>query len=323
MSGVLLAVVSRSSACCLTYAEHAMILARETALVIWDKEKGVEHFIRKAEFEGNARDFGFIFPSPTEPFRLAVANSEVFGRLDHHYSPEMYKSAESDDVEILQKKKLGDFDATVIRAKDGKAMSRWLKKQGHRLRPSMTPWFEHYAKKGWVFTALKYQGRRDFTPTKALCISFKAKVPFYPFKMPTDTWPKGHHRELDLFVLSDAEVRGSYTSGKDWETKKKWSATLAASDRGFLERDLLVNDKPLQLPRNLVLTRFVNAVEATDYGHDLVFQSVQAPQRKGSRSANPQGGRGGTLPPLLWLGALIGTGCSVVAWAIWRKPSRR
>lgn len=312
IGGILVAMASRPDACCMTYAERSMRLARETALIIWDKENGVEHFIRKAEFEGNAADFGFIFPSPTEPFRLAVADHEVFGRLDA-YSPVEYKSEESGDVEILQQKEVGDFDATVLRAKDGSAMSKWLKKQGHRLRPAITPWFDHYAKQGWVFTALKYKGRREVTPTKALCISFKTSTPHYPYKMPSDTWEKGHHRTLDLFVLSQSGMKGVYTSGKDWETKKRWDAGLSDADRLHLETNLLVDHERLELPKRLVITRFANSASANHYEHDLLFQSV-GEQSPGTAS---KGNSGSDWP--VWLGGIIVAGGSVVVWTWLRR----
>lgn len=325
IGGVMVAMAPHADPCCVTFAEHSMHLAWETALVIWDKEKGVEHFIRKAEFEGNAKDFGFIFPSPTEPFRLAVADQEVFGRLDA-YSPIVYKSGVEGDIEILQQKKVGDFDATVLRAKDGAAMSKWLKKQGHRMRPAMTPWFDHYAKQGWVFTALKYKGRREVTPTKALCISFKTSTPHYPYKMPSDTWEKGHHRTLDLFVLSQSGMKGVYTSGKEWETKKSWDAGLSESDRLHFETNLLVDHKRLELPKRLVITRFVNTASANHYEHDLLFREVgdaasesAAPAREGSESSMGNGENAWHL----WLGGSIVAGGSIAAWQFLRTGARK
>lgn len=179
----LAAATSIGQACRITFADFAMRLAAETAIIVWDEEKKIEHFIRRADFIGKAKDFGFIFPSPTQPFRITVANEDTFAKLETHrptgigcaLKAEPAADAVAGAVAVLEEKMVGDFKATVFRAQDGAAITKWLADQGHRMRPAMTPWFDHYAQKSWVFTALKYTGRQGRTPTKALCISFNAR----------------------------------------------------------------------------------------------------------------------------------------------------
>jgi len=267
---------TRLPACCMSYGARPITLARETALIIWDAEKGVEHFIRKAEFTGDAADFGFIFPSPTQPFRLAEANDAAFYWLEALRPYDRFSDSKSEDskaggIEILEEREVGDFDATVLRATDGRAMAAWLKKNGHRLRPAMTPWFDHYAKRQWVFTALKYKGRRGAIPTKALCISFKTEKPHYPYKMPSDTWGAEHFRPLDLYVLSKTEMSGHHTGGEAWPAERSWTTEVPAAERDRLERTLVMDRKALDLPKNLVLTRFQNTPAARRYDQDVVF----------------------------------------------------
>ena len=52
----------------------------ETALIVWDAEHQVEHFIRKATFETAANHFGYLVPTPTKP-ELAEAKDAIFSTL--------------------------------------------------------------------------------------------------------------------------------------------------------------------------------------------------------------------------------------------------
>jgi len=274
---------SLGQGCCITFDDQSMQLALETAIVVWDAERKVEHFIRRADFIGKAKDFGFIFPSPTQPFRIAVANEGAFVALEQFRprAPGIGCSKEepagaTDAVEVLEEKRVGDFKATVFRAKDGAAITNWLKAQGHRTRPAMTPWFDHYAKKDWVFTALKYQGKNGPTPTKALCISFKANEPFYPFKMPSDTFAPEAYRRIDLYVLSQTEMDASLTGGSGWKGERVWSTDLPHYAAVSLNKGLLSDSSALEIPNRLALTRFRNTPEAHVFDEDIVFRPSQS-----------------------------------------------
>lgn len=271
------------SACCISYGDLTKTLVRETSIIIWDQEEKVEHFIRKAEFGGPAGHFGFIFPSPTQPFRIEVADEEVFGVLEslkpHPFTMgcaggDMAKSAEAGGVEVLEQKRVGDYDVTVLKATDGDAMGDWLSKNGHRMRQAMVPWFDHYAKKDWVFTAFKYAGKGKLE-TKAVAISFKAETPHYPYRMPDDTFEGGHHRPLDLFVVSQTEMDGCHNDGSTWPGEKQWTSELGR-EKGAVEHYLSVGtNSPIRLPDGLIVTRFKNTPQATNYATDLTFPATR------------------------------------------------
>src|SRR5688572_9595422 len=61
----------------------------EHAVIVWDSKNKVEHFIREAEFESEAKDFGFMVPTPTVPL-LAAADPQIF--------PTLHKVAEAERV---------------------------------------------------------------------------------------------------------------------------------------------------------------------------------------------------------------------------------
>jgi hypothetical protein len=271
-----------AEACCISYADAAMTLADERAIIVWDQEAKVQHFIRSARFEGEAKDFGFILPTPTQPTAIEVANEEVFGLLEAARPSTMGCGPKSDaaagGLEVLEQKMVGDFQVTVLKAKEGKSVADWLAKNGHKMRPAMEPWLDHYAERGWILTAFKYDGPKSKEPTNAVRVSFKSEFPHYPYKMPTDTWSSpSHHRQLDLFVVSQTAMKGFYNNAKPWETAANWSNKLNEYNRTRLAEFLGTKGKPLNLPLDLTVTRFVNVPEATGYEYDLIFEPDNPP----------------------------------------------
>ena len=261
-----------------------MRLAKETALIVWDEEQKVEHFVRRAEFDGKAKDFGFILPVPSQPFAIEVADPDLFAWLDMHKprgigcgcsGADAASDRAAGGVEVLEEKKVGDYEVTVLRATEGQALNNWLAKRGHKVRPAMTPWFEHYTKQRWIFVAFKYAGKMGPTPTKAVRVSFMAEQPHYPYKMPADTWEPGHFRPLDLFVIAKSEVRGKQLNGQTWKARTEWSTDVDYP--GTLAEQLGGKSGSVDLPTGLVLTRFANTHEANNYEFDLTFEP--APNR--------------------------------------------
>lgn len=279
-----MAALPLAEACCISYGDVAMTLANERAVIIWDQKAKIQHFIRSANFEGKAEDFGFILPTPTQPTEIAVAQDEVFGVLasakprdPSEATGGVTRSADG-SVQVLDQRNVGDFEVTVLKAQEGKAIGEWLTKNKHKMRPAMEPWLDHYAERGWILTAFKYKGRRSNEPTKAVRVTFAADYPHYPFKMPTDTWSsENHHRKLDLFLVSQTPMKGAYTNGRAWETPASWSNELSPTDTARLNRLGGEENKPLTVPEGMVVTHFKNVPEATDYDHDLTFDPNNPP----------------------------------------------
>jgi hypothetical protein len=283
--GAVGALAAIGGACCISYGSFVKTLTGEVAIIVWDKEKKVEHFIRQADFNGQAKDFGFILPVPSQPSEIAVIDEEAFGVLESH-KPRPFSigcSAGADaaataksagSVEVLSDQQIGDYRATVLRATDGQAMAAWLQANGHNMRPSMPPWLDYYAKKSWDFVAFKYNGAGT-VHSHAVRVSFSTDKPFYPYKMPTDTWEKDHHRILNLYVLSDQEAMGRYSNDQPWESHPEWTAHLDDYQTNRIAAMLANQEKQnatFTLPANLTITRFENVEEATNYDCDLTFE---------------------------------------------------
>lgn len=286
VASALTAALFASSAipCCTAYGENPITLAAEKALIVWDADKKVEHFIRQASFSGKAKDFGFIVPTPTKP-DVAAVDAAAFDRLARVVAESLRAetraadSAKSEDsgaagIEVLERLRVGDYEATIVKATDGKAMNDWLKSNGYHSRPAMESWLDHYAKKSWIFTALKFVREPGSTEkeTSALRLSFKADEPFYPYKMPDDTWPKGHVRPLSLFYVSSGKAKATYTGGKDgWEANTVWSGKLPDAELAGLSEEIKLS--PSDLPKDATLTLLENNTNKMGYDRDLIFAS--------------------------------------------------
>ncbi|MBK6460326.1 MAG: DUF2330 domain-containing protein [Myxococcales bacterium] len=67
---------------------HWVRIAEEQAVITYDPATKVEHFLRRASFESDVADFGFIVPLPSRP-TLKEADPSVFARLDELTRPKL------------------------------------------------------------------------------------------------------------------------------------------------------------------------------------------------------------------------------------------
>src|SRR5262249_8702361 len=66
--GLALAPAAARAACCYFSAKDADVLQpAQKAFITWDARAGMETFTVQPRFEGNARDFGMVIPTPSRP----------------------------------------------------------------------------------------------------------------------------------------------------------------------------------------------------------------------------------------------------------------
>lgn len=273
-------------ACCIASDGTKVSLVQERALIIWDAKKGVEHFVRQASFDTLAKDFGFIVPTPSVP-TLALAKTDMFNKIDAFINTKRPASigcaaAKAGDtgaaagIEVLKEQQIGDYHAAVVKASNATELTLWLKKNGYVSRSAMTDWLDHYIAKKWVFTALKYTGKKDgMSQTNAVRLSFPTDKPHFPYKMPKDTWPDQWYRPLSIAFVSTGAMDSKYVGkGTSWEARQVWSGPLNPFLANAITRDCGL--KPEDLPDNAVLSYFENSTNAQGYDADLVFETKQA-----------------------------------------------
>ena len=77
----LLAVTHSHAACCYFSAKDKDVLQpAQKAFITWDPTKKTETFTVQPKFEGNARDFGMVIPTPSQP-KLAEMPRTFFKSL--------------------------------------------------------------------------------------------------------------------------------------------------------------------------------------------------------------------------------------------------
>ena len=261
-------------------------VVEETAIIAWDPATKTENFIRRATFQGDARDFGFLVPTPSAPM-LAEFDDNVFAKLVEKTTRSSVTTVTKridwtplfayfflrgrgegapittarPPVEVLSTQKLAGYEATVLDATDAVALKKWLDENGYATTPDLTAWLDAYIQKQWKITAFKVDRPAQ---TSAVRMTFTTDRPFFPYREPAsqrDNKPASN-RSLRIFFLGPERVEG--TIGADG----KWPADLIWSER-------LKFDIGLPMPANTRLTRFDDFSSPRPGTDDLFFAAAQ------------------------------------------------
>lgn len=235
-------------------------VSSEDALIVWDPATKTEHFVRRANFQTDAKDFGFLVPTPTPP-ELAEANDSIFELLSAATAPRIvyekrkqtiYRNAgvatgaamapksaavPPPTVQVLDRKKVAGYDAVVLKANDPKALRDWLDKHGYDARKELVEWFKWYTDHEWVITAFKLSKDGSLANQltgRTVRMTFKTETPFYPYREPADMRPKDAtgQRVLKVFFLSDKRYAGTIGQEAAWPGAAAWANAAPAGTVG-------------------------------------------------------------------------------------------
>jgi hypothetical protein len=273
----------------------------EEALIIWDAATKTEHFIRRATFDTDAKDFGFLVPTPTQP-DLAEASDDVFRHLERVTRPP------EAPVTVLERKSVGGLDVALLAGEA--TLRRWLRQQGYRPSPQLDQWLEPYVAKGWKIGAFKVAGNAPHVETAAVRMSFHTERPFFPYREPAN--PRiGSGRLLRVYVLAEQRVEGTIGVQGEWPAATRWTSTLPDIDR---DRVLQLVALPYSTaPTAFWLTKLEDSSSARAGGaDDLYFKP--ATQQAMIRSA-PQARQERGLPWLsIAIAVLLAAGIGAYLW---------
>jgi len=263
---------------------QSMLLTQEDVIIVWDKEHGIEHFIRKAVFKGDQKSFGFIVPTPSIP-NLEEVDSDVYDIVAYAAMPHPIKfSCSLSDseagaaaaVSVISEQQVGKYKAAILKATDGNALNDWLKKNGYASRPALTAWLDGYAKKNWIFTAFKFTGdAEDHTKnaeidSEAIRLSFKTDRPHYPYSRPGDAWQAGVRQPMKVYFISSGPIAARYEgTNKDWEADETFTGDIREDAAQEIAQQLNLNRD--DLPKHPVVTAFDNSKSSGLYSTDLYF----------------------------------------------------
>jgi hypothetical protein len=224
----------------------------EEAIIVYDPATRIEHFIRRADFRTEVKDFGFLVPTPSKS-ELGEVDSQAFSTLQTATAPRLVssgkvkrivlkrnegdaavKSPKAAPPEILDRKKVAGFDAIVLRAEDTNGLKNWLEDNKYDARPVVVEWLKWYVDHKWIITAFKVlrddNAVRDHW-AKSVRMSFETESPFYPYREPEDMRtiePAGGQtpqRKLRVYFLADARNKGTIGQTGTWPVRTVWSNT--------------------------------------------------------------------------------------------------
>ncbi len=241
--------MSQLGCCAVSGAENPVVNADQTVIMLWDKERQTQHFIRKADFKTDASDIGFLVPSPSRP-ELSESGNAAFTLLDRITMPPPQggggfplgcaAQAPVDSlaygVTVVEEKRVAGFDATVLTATSGEDLVQWLKKNGYAYSPAVAEWAKPYLGGTWHFTALKVakdQAALQHTvKAAALRISFRTHQALFPYREPESSAFSqqlgAKKRLLRIYFIAETQYEGKIDGTKRWSGKALWSGDITA-----------------------------------------------------------------------------------------------
>jgi hypothetical protein len=215
---VWLAPNDADSACCYFTAKDKDILQpAQKAFLTWDPAEKIETFTVQPKFEGNAKDFGMVIPTPAKP-RLDEMPRDFFKELavftilkkreypDSKLMPkparlfalragsggvrEDAKKARKPEVKVLESGVVGNLDYKIIEAGRADDLYDWLKDNKYNFSGDEAT-LDFYIKKKWLFTVMKIDTKQmktdkdgrflgEVTPTR---FQFSSEQLVYPLKI--------------------------------------------------------------------------------------------------------------------------------------------
>jgi hypothetical protein len=273
---VLLVAASSALACAIVGGTLDRIsIEAEQAIIVWDEKRKVQHFIRRATFDGKATaHFGFLVPTPTQP-QLAEADEAPFLYLAQLTTPENVKAAASaakvaasapDRVRVLERKKVAGLDAAVLEARDPRALDRWLKANGYVSSRALLEWYGPYVAAGWKITAFKIDPEDGRPAPAPVRMSFQTDVAFFPYREPPS---EAKNRLLRVYFIADGRHDAALDGDARWPGRAVWSRSLDGFEVGALRKMLRLPET--DLGDGAWLTEFVDRAAPRPAGGDLKF----------------------------------------------------
>ena len=176
--------------------------------------KDVEDLILQVKYSGVARDFCWIVPLPAVP-EISAVERDVFSEISLYTQQRWkwgYRSAGEPKVEVIARKKVGVYDTAVLRASDPGELQRWLVKAGYAFPESGKHLLAHYARRKWVFVALRIHPEELTSEVAAKLHKGTIQPVLFTFKSGHIVYPlyissmNAGETEVLLYVLADHPV---------------------------------------------------------------------------------------------------------------------
>lgn len=179
---------------------------------------GVEHYVTQFEFAGAKGEFGSIVPLPDVPSKVQRGGEWTLDRLAIEVQPPVLfaeaavaeDEAASRSVEILEQKRIGALDITILRG-GGTAVGVWAEDNGFSLTPDAPEVLDFYAARSPVFMAAKFDAteaaRRGLERGEGTSIHLAIPTddPWVPLRILALGQSGEALVKADVFLLTDQE----------------------------------------------------------------------------------------------------------------------
>jgi hypothetical protein len=284
---------------------------------------GVEHYVTQFEFAGAKGEFGSIVPLPGVPTRVVRGGAWTLERLAIEVQPPVLEavavggaqeSRTLNDVEVLEQKRIGALDITVLRG-GGPAVGEWAEENGFSLTPDAPEVLDFYASRSPVFMAAKFDAaeaaRRGLEAGQGTSIHLAIPTddPWVPLRILALGQSGDAVVKADVFLLTGrqpAMLPGPAGSGAVLERD---GLTLLRDEPAsrFLLRDLNGDRGMGWLPGNGMWFSYLKLTEeAEDLTYDLALDVTGAQPSVVDAGLVLQAEAGTDLSPWIGMAALIG-----------------
>ena len=177
-------------------------------------QKDVEDLILQVKYSGPARDFCWIVPLPSVP-EISAVKRDVFSEISLYTQLRWkwgYRKAGEPKVEVIARKKVGVYDTVVLKGSDPGELQRWLVKAGYAFPASGKHLLAHYARRKWVFVALRIHPQELTSVVAAKLHEGTIQPVLFTFKSTPIVYPlynssmNAGETEVLLYVLADHPV---------------------------------------------------------------------------------------------------------------------
>ena len=269
---------------CLTLAStgKTVSISGEEALIVWDAAHQREDFVRRADFQTNAKDFGFLVPVPSTP-RLTEVDQTVFDIVHKYIAPEtrgmaLSKAAavpSANAVDVVSRQEVAGYDTSVLAASDSAKLEQWLRENHYQVPGGFQDWVKPYVDAGWKLVAFKMTKPDDgvAVSSKLVRISFQTDRPYYPYREPREsTQPLPTGRQLRVYVLSSTPVDAIFgTANTRWVGYRL--SPHSNINRNYLEQTATrLSMKRSDLPSTPTLSTFFDNSSPRIGTNDVWFQ---------------------------------------------------
>ncbi len=244
LAAALAAAPSAAFACGGFFAQSVEVSPEQTILVSF--RSGVETYVLRPHFCGEAKDFGVILPIPTALVSApALADDAIYGDLESYTAPEVVEVCKPSSpamgcggtrsvgamppdaidggarpVNVVDRGRVGAFEYVLLQATTANAFTDWLDQNGFPHGTS-TAAYDGYVAKQWYFVAFKVSADTGAPPAgMKLCgdlgpiqLSFNAAEPVVPARIAQVNSSTGAKWRVALVAADPMQLRPQQLSG--------------------------------------------------------------------------------------------------------------